>query len=295
MRLAVNFPDETAFYFGMGIDLYENSLEIQRIFKRLKIFAGFDLKKIIYGQCKELSENQKRIAVVVTSVVIYREWKKTSGIRADYMCGKGSGYISAMVCAEKLPLWYAVWCMRWGKMKIPFFVDVCENIYNTEEGDMSIIQDCEVLLEIGPSNMSESIMIEKKKFGSQRKVYFDNPYDSSYLFEHIKKQKLFNYLYAARRLSGIAVATPNHTTDSEDYIQLDAAYTELINRIDVASKNLYQNNIKLTEDGFNECAKVLKTILHIKKVDYEEVAGQLIELQSETGIDMYEYFQEWIC
>ena len=234
-------------------------------------------------------------SAVVTSVVIYREWQKASGIRPDYLCGKGIGYISAMVCAEKLPLWYSVWRLRRGKMKLPFFVDVCENIYNTEEGDISIIQECEVLLEIGPTNMPEATTVEIIKSASQRKVYFDNPYDSSYLFDHIKKQKLFNYLYAAGRLSGIAVATQNHTIDPEDYILLDVAYTELINRIDAASKELYQNNIEFTKDGFNECAKVLNTILHIKKVDYEEVSGQLIELQSETGIDMCEYFEEWIC
>ena len=47
---------------------------------------------------------------------------------------------------------------------------------------------------------------------------------------------LFNYLYAARRLSGIAVATQNHSANSEDYMQLDTAYMDLTQRISNALK-----------------------------------------------------------
>ncbi|HAU88104.1 MAG TPA: hypothetical protein DCW90_22295 [Lachnospiraceae bacterium] len=293
MRLAVNFPDEMSFYTGMGRELYENYPATRKMFRRLKKYAGYDLKRFIYDNDMKLSENQKRIAVLVTSIAIYREWQNTSDIRPDYLCGKGIGYISALVCGGKLPLWYAVWRMRRGKIHKPSFTEVSETICNTEERDKNNALDCEVLLEIGPSShTTETEQINQSK--SQLKVYFDNPHDSSFILDNIKNQKLFNYLYAARRLSGIAVATQNHSANSEDYIQLDTAYMELTQRISNALKEKYERNRPFTEDGFKECAEDLKNILYIKKVNREEVSEQFVALQNETGINMREFFEEWI-
>ena len=77
-------------------------------------------------------------------------------------------------------------------------------------------------------------------------------------------------------------------------MQLDTAYMDLTQRISNALKEKYERNRPFTKDGFKECAEELKTILHIKKVNREEVSKQFVALQNETGINMCEFFEEWI-
>jgi hypothetical protein len=297
MRLGVIFPDESSFYQKMGIDIFENYPSVRKVYKKIKKYAGFDIKKtLIYGSDDyEWSEKEKRIAVLVTSVAIYRVWYETFGIKPSFFCGSGTGYLSALVCSGKLSLWYAVMMVRLEKSKVPFFVRTDDKICDTESGLKDDNLPIDVLIEIGPSNVQIKESLQKNQLGRVLRVYYDDPSDKSFILDNLMNKKLFDYLYASRRLLGIATGTQNYSESDERYSEMDTAYMAIMQKVSTALRERYEKaDSVFLKDDFLECAGNLKMILQIKKVPRDEVSEHILELQNETALDMRDVFKEWI-
>lgn len=301
-------PDGTAFYPGMGRELYEQSTILKKVFKRIRFLAGFNLKDILYDESGHNWTAQERdVAVLIFSTVVYRLWRRKADTDPDFFCGRGAGYLGALVCAGKLPLWYAVLRARKGKTTAPFFIRHTDKVIDLGEQDSGCLpeqSDCLIAVLSSEADRSQKV--------SGMTICLDDPQDGTAICESLKKHKTGNYLYAAKRLNGIAAACENHSQNSETYTVLDESFEKLTDQIQIARRRELQDEYAaagnrpvggeqetgsgkcFTEEEFRACAEELKKILELKEVTVAEVSGQLKKLQKETAIKMERYFAEWI-
>jgi hypothetical protein len=290
MKLIFHFPDDTAFFPGIGRDVYENFPEIRKQLNRLRLFARVDVKEFIYPENKEeWSKDTKNLAVLISCAAIYTAWSRKTGFTADLMYGKDIGGICALVCKRKLSLLHAVRRVRSGKMSNPFYISESDCIHDSYS---KTLEDNVIIDFFMPQN--QSIEEIQRKHTEGLHIYLDDPQDSSFVLDNILEKKLFNYLYASRRLQGIAVACQNHAESPQAFELVDTAYKELSEKVRTGLKNQHENGETVDEQFFIECTGLLERILEAKKVDKNDVSGQLLRLQNETAINMRQYLGTWI-
>jgi [acyl-carrier-protein] S-malonyltransferase len=96
------FPGQGAQFTGMGLDLYENSILAQELFKKANEILGFSITDIMFkGSTEDLKETKvTQPAIFLHSVIL----AKTLGdsFKPDMVAGHSLGEFSALVAAEAL-------------------------------------------------------------------------------------------------------------------------------------------------------------------------------------------------
>jgi [acyl-carrier-protein] S-malonyltransferase len=96
------FPGQGAQFTGMGLDLYENSILAQELFKKANEILGFSITDIMFkGSAEDLKETKvTQPAIFLHSVIL----AKTLGdsFKPDMVAGHSLGEFSALVAAEAL-------------------------------------------------------------------------------------------------------------------------------------------------------------------------------------------------
>lgn len=314
MRFGVIFPNEASFYHKMGAEIFENYPSAQKLYQ--KVSKTIDLKRtLIYEQTEQnWDDTSKALAVLLTSVSIYRIWMQTYHMKPTVLIGSGVGALSALVCAGTLSISSAVRMIRKHSLKLPPFAQPDGSVFacgqrlndaaavqalkkDTHEID-SILRciskerlDC--VIEIGPNNLMTKALCEAAVDAVQF-VSLDDPNDNAVILENFEYSKHFNYLYGARRMLAIAAATQNHNSNDENDEQIVSAYLAVKSFVDEALKKQYSGqSIHIGAYDLKLCADQLKIILRCKKTPKEEVQARIIALENEIALPLRAQFAEW--
>lgn len=96
------FPGQGAQFPGMGLDLFENSLEASDLFEKANKILGFKITDIMFkGTADELKQTKvTQPAVFLHSVILAKSLE--ADFKPDMVAGHSLGEISALVAAEVL-------------------------------------------------------------------------------------------------------------------------------------------------------------------------------------------------
>ena len=320
MGLAIIFPEHESFYERMGVEIYENYPEVASIYKKCKSVCGFDLKKeVIYGETgKQLNEEQKKIAVLVTSVACYTVWKSVYQIEPDYYFGCGLGLLSALICTKAISLSQAIKMLQGKKVYkllvkkpessvvsiahskvistkqevIEEIADINENMISSEKCE-SMVRKLEVgrLLEIGPGNVIANRM--QAQMPQSIIGYLDKTDDTNYILEHFQYHKNQSRYYCVLRILGLITSTRNNNDAQENYDEIITAYLAVKDIVDKATRALFSGeSVQISDEEYEICLAMLKQNFQYKKTDKVEILERLQMLEGETLFSVRESFRE---
>ncbi len=320
MRVGVLFPDESSFYEKMGIEIFENYPEVQKLYRQMRLFSGMDLKETLIYQHKQLewNETEKRIAVLLTGVALYRVWYDRYKIKPLVFYGNGVGVLSALVCAGTIKLPMAIRMLRKDNWVLPRRIRLDGSVFmcsaKSALTDPSVLRiqrlvkddgmlqgiiryaqhaDLDSIVEIGPDcrytmELRRACDEEKPVF-----AFLDTANDPAYILESFAYKKHFNNLYAAKRMLGIAAATQNYSNSENDEKIVNSyhalkAYVDEMQKKQVSGRDAF-----VSEYDFGLCVSQLNDILRYKCVSREEVQKRILLIQNEIAIDLKTVFHEW--
>ena len=321
MRVGILFPDEASFYGKMASEIYENYPEVRKLYDKMKISTKLDLRNtLIYeNDPKEWNDTDKKLAVLLTQVALYRCWFDVYKTKPVVFFGNGVGVLSALVCTETISLKRAVHMLRKDNWALPRTahldgsVFMCSNRSALTDPSVLRIQrlsvdenmyqgiylyaqhaELDTVIEIGPDKRYTT---ELQKMYERTKTvfaYFDEAQDRAFALENLYYRKHFNRLYAAKRMLGIAAATQNynHSTDADE--KIIASYLSMKTYVDEMMKKQSMGRDAFVSDyDFNLCIDQLKDILILKQVPTQEVQARILDLRNETAFDLCPSFAPW--
>ncbi|MGB8453582.1 MAG: ACP S-malonyltransferase [Anaerocolumna sp.] len=153
-RIAVLFPGQGAQFVGMGEKFHEQYNICKQTYEEASDAFGKDVSKLCFsGRTADLWDfTNMQVAVVTTSVAIYRAYMHEIGIPPHFAMGHSMGEFAALTCAGPLKLYDTI------KILI-FRGNLVKKIIKNDIGKMTIVD-----------NLSESKLLEiVKKY--EGKVY----------------------------------------------------------------------------------------------------------------------------
>ncbi len=299
MKLWILFPDEEAFYLGMGRELYEIEKDYRAFCKKAEKKLKLPLHSGVFYKQEPFSERKadRQAAVMVLSLANYMHLRKTYR-QADepMMCGRGVGLLSALVASEALSLDAAVGRLRGkplkaGHLRTPKVPVYClseseeltskEQILAAVETALSEREEWRLPAEypgvdIGPGRQAFDHLPEAVI------ARLDEPGDPQYIWSGFQCKRLWNRDYCAKRLFGIMASTPNEN-DNCDGARLDAQEKEMRELL----KPLFAPQPEsLSEEAFERCAQLLRENFAEKHTSSEEIELRLRLLAQETLISI---------
>lgn len=321
MVLAISFPDQDSFYERMGVELYENYPEVIPIYKRCKRICGIDLVQTLIYENKEQDwdEESRKIAVMVSSVVMFAKWKNLYQIEPDYYMGRGIGLLAALVCDKVISLASAIHLIQGRKINRYFIKknntpilslrgnkllsgieDIREELEvyrkNTESYgsyEESIKQlGIEQVLDIGPGNVTAINLY--KRLPDIIVGYIDKSFDTNYILEHFQYRKNHSRYYCVSRILGIITSTKNGNSSQDTYAEnVVEAYLLVKEVVDKANMALYQGKpVIISDEDYSKCLEMLKVNFRYKQTAKAEVTERLRLLEGETLLSFRNGFQE---
>lgn len=321
MRVGVLFPDEASFYEKMGSEIYENYPEVQKLYKKMKFYTKLDLKNSLIFQNNRIDWNdtERKIAVLLTQVALYRCWMDAYKKKPVVYFGNGVGVLSALVCAGTISLQRAVHMLRKDNWVLPRMahldgtVFMCSNRSALTDPSVLRIQrvvvdenmyqgiflyaqhaDLDSVIEIGPD---KRYTVELQKMYRQERpvfAYFDDANDRAFALENLFYKKHFNNLFTAKRMLGIAVATQNYNMNNDADEKIISSYLALKTYVDeMMKKQSMGRDAFVSEYDFNLCVSQLNDILDYKKVPMAEIQARILGLQNEVASDLSTAFARW--
>ena len=298
MKLWILFPNEEAFYLGMGRELYEIEKDYRRFCKKAESQLKLPLHSGVFYQQKPFPAHlpERQAAVMVLSLANFLHFRRTyQQVSEPLLCGRGMGLLSALVAAEAISLQAAAARLR-GKplkerqIKTPKFpVYTADMVELTEQ--KQILQALEIALQEKEAwqLLSEHPCVD---IGPGRQVFdalpdalvtrLDEPGDPQYIWAGFQCKRLFNRDYCAKRLFGIMVSTPNEN-DAFDGNRLDAQEKEMRELL----KPLFtQEPQSVSEEAFLRCVELLRENFAEKRTSSQEIALRLRLLAQETLISL---------
>lgn len=312
MHLGILFPSEKSFYIGMGVEIYYNFPEIRKIYKEAEKITGIKFKDgLIYEQdIIEWNEQNRRIAVLLTSIAHFEVFKATYKIEPEAFLGDELGFLSACVCAKSITVQDAIKILCTEDWKYSLLKYKRKNgVYNV----LGAMSDCifgnpdanklikyavdaeiECIIEIGPDSLLTKSINAVDCKNKPITVYFDTSIDREFILENLEYKKYFNNRYILRRMIGIAAATQNYNESTENDEMINRAYSALKSYVDeIRTKEQRGGSTNITDYDIELCIKELNLIFKYKKVPIPEIQERIILLQNETAIDFKSYFSEW--
>ncbi len=320
MRVGVLFPDEEAFYPKMGLEIYENYPEVQKLYHKMKFSSKLDMKNaLIYEQASvSWNETEKRVAVLLTSVAFYQTWFDLYKVKPIVFFGNGVGVLSALVCAGTISLSTAIRMIRKDNWELPRTAHLDGSVFmcssRTALTDPSVLRiqrlvkddniyqgivrysqhaDLDSVIEIGPDRSYTTELLRVSEEEKPIFAYLDTASDQNYILDSLKNKKHFNNLYAAKRMLGIAAATQNYSNSSNDD-KILMAYNSLRSYVDEMKKKQFSGrDAFVSEYDFSLCVGQLNDILRYKCVSREEVQQRIRLIQNEIASDLSAAFHDW--
>ncbi len=307
MKLWTLFPDEGAFYLGMGRELYEMEKDYRSFCRsaekalKLPLHRGVFYQQISYPT--HLPDRQA--AVMVLSLANFRHFCKSYPQAPELLlCGRGIGLLSALVASEAISLRTAVARLQGKPLrarqvntpKIPVY-SLSHSFRNSE---MTPLTEAEQILDAVETALSEKepwtlpTDYPCLDIGPGRQVFdalpeavisrLDEPGDPQYIWAGFQCRRLWNKDYCAKRLFGIMVSTPNEN-DHFDGARLDAQEKEMR---DLLKPLFAQEPESISEEAFARCAQLLRECFAEKHTPSEEVKLRYRLLAQETLISLPE-------
>lgn len=321
MRVGILFPDEASFYGKMGSEIYENFPEVKKLYQKMKLLMGLDLRNaLIYeNEPKQWNETEKKLAVLATQVALYQCWFDTYKNKPIVFFGNGVGVLSALVCAGTISLQKAAQMIRKDNWLLPRTVHLDGSVfmcsYRSVLTDPSVLRiqrlsvdeamyqgiylytqhaDLDSVIEIGPDKRYTKALQEL--YAQTRPVfaYFDDAQDRAFALENLLCHKHFNNLYAAKRMLGIAAATQNYYQGADADEKISAAYSALKTYVDeMMKKQSMGRDAFVSEYDFYLCVNQLNEILTLKQVPLQEIRERILALRNEIASDLCPHFSRW--
>ncbi len=318
MKVLVLFPGQEAFYEGMCSEIAENYPEALGDFEVCKKRTGLDiLKDCIYCESgKELTDEEKGIAVLAVSVSNYRILKQTYENIEPYFAGEGIGFLSALVCSQTISLREAIRLIK-GKKPYSFLLrNHFEKVMLPSTGEPAqskreIVSDiagraaesdtvlskymenaakyeAEAAIDCGPG---DCIAGKVKMLGAGIPcTNLDSADDPNYILEGFEYKKLFNRYYCSLRVLGIMSSCRNNNLSTDEYrAEILEHYQTVKAIVDNATMKLYQTGVmELSQEDFEECFERLDCVFRLKKISEEEIEKRLEKLEQETMLKIKE-------
>lgn len=112
-KIAFVFPGQGAQHQGMGMDVYEKSVEAKQLLDSANHNLDFDLLELISSGNDNLNQTAfTQPALLAVSIVLMKEFMQRTGIEADYVAGLSLGEYSALVASGALEFEEAVVLVR---------------------------------------------------------------------------------------------------------------------------------------------------------------------------------------
>ncbi len=308
-KIAFLFPDEASFYRKMGIEIYENYKEAEEVFKIATKVAKIQFESLLMYEHEPYywDDTDKKIAVLASSVSLYRVFRTTCKIVPSVLWGKNTGYLAALVCEEVISLKNAIQFIQ-GKQPSSFHIkkipeisvygdgketcstkkEVVQKIEAAliERTEIQQLMDCLVsskirtVIEIGPNNLIYQQL--EKQTDELRSSYLDKEDDCNWVLENIIYKKFFNRLYAMKRMLGQVVST-KLDGGKEEGQQVFTIYSELKNMID-QHKSIGQqdSDVQISDEEYEECYQLMIENFEVKKTPEAEIKQRLRMLEQET-------------
>lgn len=109
-ELAIIFPGQSSQHIGMLSDFSNHYTLVKETCDEVSELLSYDIWKLIqFGPVNQLNETYyAQPSVLITSVIIWKIWRKQGGLLPSIMAGHSLGEYSALVCAESIDLLSAV-------------------------------------------------------------------------------------------------------------------------------------------------------------------------------------------
>ncbi len=305
MKLWILFPDEGAFYLGMGRELYEMEKDYRSFCRKAENKLKLPLHSSVFYQQNPFPTHlpDRQGAVMVLSLANFLHFKRSYPQAPELLlCGRGMGLLSALVAAEAISLEAAVGRLqgkplRARQVKTPN-LPVYSLSHSFHTNNMTALTEKEQILKAVETALSEeepwALPSEYPclDIGPGREVFdalpnavisrLDEPGDPQYIWSGFQCKRLWNKDYCAKRLFGIMVSTPNEN-DSCDGARMDAQEKEMRELL----KPLFaQEPESISEEAFVRCVELLRENFAEKHTSSEEVALRFRLLAQETLISL---------
>lgn len=290
------FPHEDAFYPGMGRELYEQEDEYRSFCKKAEKSLRLPLHRSVFYQETPFPSYlvDRQSAVAVISLANFYHFRKSFPNAGDLLlCGQGMGLLTALVAAEAISLQTAVGRLRGKRLSarqisipnLPVYSLTLGELKDSEqilkavelalrEREVWKLPEAHPCLDIGPGRVCVDALPESIV------ARLDEPGDPQYIWSLFQTKRLWNKDYCAKRLFGIATATPNEN-DNCDGKRLDAQekeFRELLRPL------FAQPPASISEEVFARCAELLRENFAEKCTPAEEIALRFRLLAQETLI-----------
>ncbi len=308
MKHWILFPHELAFYPGMGRELYEMEKEYRSFCRGAERKLSLPLHRALFYQEAPYPEHlyERRGAVMVVSLANFRHYRKAYPEAGEVLLtGQGMGLLTALVAAEAISMDAAAERLRGRKLplsrihtpKLPVYclthglLEEKEQIAKAVECAMESIEPLILTqalpcLDIGPGRVcfdAQPMLAGNTASPTKLPVSrLDEPGDPQYIWAGFQLHRLWSKDYCAKRLFGIAAATPNRN-DACDGKRLDAQEKEMRQLL----KPLFEQPAgSLSAEGFDRCFALLKEVFEEKHTPAEEIALRFRLLEQETLISL---------
>lgn len=295
MKHWILFPDEGAFYVGMGRELYEIEKEYRAYCRSAEKKLKLSLHRAVFYREMPYSEAlpERQAAVMVLSLANFGMLRRSFPQMQELaLCGHGMGLLSALVAAEALPLSAAVGRLRGKRLSARQVKQPRLPVFSMTTGELSdktkILEAVETALreevwnlpeehpciDIGPGRVCFDAL------PNAQIARLDEPGDPQYIWSLFQTKRLWNRDYCAKRLFGIMTSTPNEN-DACDGKRLDAQEKEMRELLQPLFAREPQS---ISEEAFARCAELLRENFEEKHTPHEEIELRLCLLAQETLI-----------
>lgn len=308
MKHWILFPDENAFYSGMGRELYELDKDYRAFCRKAEKQLKIPLHHALFYHDAPYPEHlyERQTAVMVVGLANYNYYRKIYP-EADsvILCGRGMGLLTALVAAEAITLNAAANRLQSGKLptlrirppKLPVYSlthgelkekePIAEAVADAlREKEDFVLPEPYPCLDIGPGRIWFDALL--KPAGNSRKpvnqpvARLDEPGDPQFIWSGFQCRRLWNRDYCAKRMFGVAVSTPNRN-DADDNGRADGQEKEMRELL----KPLFsQPPQSLSPESFDRCHALLREIFAEKHTGKEEIDMRFRLLEQETLIPL---------
>ncbi len=308
MRHWILFPPEEAFYPGMGRELYEMEKDYRSFCRRAEKKLGLPLHHSLFYRETPYPPHmsQRRAAVMVISLANFNLYRNTYPEAGEMLlCGQGMGLLTALVAAEAISMEAAAEVMRGKKLsarnvrlpKLPVYSLTYGELKEKEqilravedarkEKEAFVLPERLSCLDIGPGRVCFDA--QPRFAGAANNPVdlpisrLDEPGDPQYIWSGFQLRRLWSRDYCAKRLFGIAAATPNQN-DNCDTKRLDAQEKEMRELL----KPLFaQEPQPISQESFDRCFSLLIENFEEKHTPAEEMKLRLRLLEQECLISL---------
>lgn len=135
-RIAVMFPGQGAQFVGMGKKFHDQYNICKQTYEEASDAFGKDVSKLCFsGRTTDLWDfTNMQVAVVTTSIAIYRAYMQEIGILPRFAIGHSMGEFAALTCAGPLKLYDTIKILR-------FRGNLVKKVIKSDIGKMTIVDN----------------------------------------------------------------------------------------------------------------------------------------------------------